>query len=226
MSCWLCIRCLMGSSPLTRGKRHGASVSALGGRLIPAHAGKTTSCPAAQEPSWAHPRSRGENRWFPLFSPSLRGSSPLTRGKPPTKLSFVLMRGLIPAHAGKTNLAAWDITATGAHPRSRGENAPPTRRNASMSGSSPLTRGKHLRGRGPQPGAGLIPANAGKTLAHPRRLYACRAHPRSRGENSGWSSGRRRLPGSSPLTRGKPAHSLERPHAPGLIPAHAGKTTR
>ena len=91
-----------GSSPLTRGKHHAASPLTEVEGLIPAHAGKTRPRGRSGLQRRAHPRSRGENRWFPSFSPSLRGSSPLTRGKPPTKLSFVLMRGLIPAHAGKT----------------------------------------------------------------------------------------------------------------------------
>ena len=50
-----------GSSPLTRGKPERREVDRAGGRLIPAHAGKTTirkgSIPCPQ----AHPRSRGEN---------------------------------------------------------------------------------------------------------------------------------------------------------------------
>ena len=52
------------------------------------------------------------------------------------------------------------------------------------------------------------------------------AHPRSRGENTWASMGFGRAAGSSPLTRGK---RRERPlsrSTPGLIPAHAGKTSR
>ena len=50
-----------GSSPLTRGKLSLASPSSLHGRLIPAHAGKTSSCSATCRRRRAHPRSRGEN---------------------------------------------------------------------------------------------------------------------------------------------------------------------
>ena len=70
-----------GSSPLTRGKP-GITVKHNGNeRLIPAHAGKTSSGFAGRFVSTAHPRSRGENRVVIFYRPYLRGSSPLTRGK-------------------------------------------------------------------------------------------------------------------------------------------------
>ena len=52
------------------------------GRLIPAHAGKTTICFSESILTRAHPRSRGEN-----LSPR------------PVRVGVF---GLIPAHAGKT----------------------------------------------------------------------------------------------------------------------------
>ena len=70
-----------GSSPLTRGKRFGVEVAAVGGGLIPAHAGKTPPARAAYLPGRAHPRSRGENASASCAYPSTPGSSPLTRGK-------------------------------------------------------------------------------------------------------------------------------------------------
>ena len=72
----------------------------------------------------------------------------------------------------------------------------------------------------------LIPAHAGKTLAHQVQVLKAQAHPRSRGENPYAASNDQDPKGSSPLTRGKrppPRRSHERP---GLIPAHAGKTPR
>ena len=50
-----------GSSPLTRGKRPDADGGGSAQRLIPAHAGKTSSAALASMDAWAHPRSRGEN---------------------------------------------------------------------------------------------------------------------------------------------------------------------
>ena len=52
-----------------------------------------------------------------------------------------------------------------------------------------------------------------------------RAHPRSRGENVHTLVAIAHIPGSSPLTRGKPQAERFFGNRLGLIPAHAGKTT-
>ena len=53
-----------------------------------------------------------------------------------------------------------------------------------------------------------------------------KAHPRSRGENGSACSMISVKSGSSPLTRGKPARCWHGRVGDGLIPAHAGKTSR
>ena len=73
-------------------------------------------------------------------------------------------------------------------------------------------------------GTGLIPAHAGKTCARKATPRGSRAHPRSRGENSGGRYCPTGRPGSSPLTRGKPRRKRWRRRSERLIPAHAGKT--
>ena len=55
---------------------------------------------------------------------------------------------------------------------------------------------------------------------------AARAHPRSRGENTATTARSPAWPGSSPLTRGKPRSVFRLLRRTGLIPAHAGKTSR
>ena len=70
-----------GSSPLTRGKRGLMLVRGTNGRLIPAHAGKTSFWRTASARERAHPRSRGENSRPSETACSTVGSSPLTRGK-------------------------------------------------------------------------------------------------------------------------------------------------
>ena len=115
------------------------------------------------------------------------------------------LRGLIPAHAGKTSRGRARTRRVGAHPRSRGENFDVTELLVRNSGSSPLTRGK-LGGTAPwEVLHGLIPAHAGKTAARRLRRECPRAHPRSRGENQGLVTNAVTWMGSSPLTRGKPA---------------------
>ena len=71
-----------GSSPLTRGKRRSDDHRLPERRLIPAHAGKTAPGGRTESLPRAHPRSRGENVYQAVKSSGMRGSSPLTRGKP------------------------------------------------------------------------------------------------------------------------------------------------
>ena len=220
------IAAMSGSSPLTRGKPSRSQRNAGQIRLIPAHAGKTS--PGQGRPRWcaAHPRSRGENWMTYNVAQWVRGSSPLTRGKP--RLLEILLHGtrLIPAHAGKTRPEHPRTARTGAHPRSRGENGPAAGMVPRVVGSSPLTRGKQTNAALAGPPGRLIPAHAGKTWSYvtgPDNLWA---HPRSRGENAFRRRKRQHTRGSSPLTRGKrpraqPLHASQR-----LIPAHAGKTPR
>ena len=91
-------------------------------------------------------------------------------------------------------------------------------------GSSPLTRGKPADWAAGLWDRGLIPAHAGKTPCSRARSASRPAHPRSRGENSVRESTTQKVPGSSPLTRGKRQIRDERRDDRGLIPAHAGKT--
>ena len=154
---------VVGSSPLTRGKRAHDTRFRRAVGLIPAHAGKTNEPSFTALITGAHPRSRGENWWMPVARGLRAGSSPLTRGKHGGPTRRVTADRLIPAHAGKTVTPSDPPVAWKAHPRSRGENARPVRPRDMARGSSPLTRGKrqlhYLRS---LPG-GLIPAHAGKT---------------------------------------------------------------
>ena len=152
-----------GSSPLTRGKTLHAARDVPNARLIPAHAGKTFSEPLRRSRAWAHPRSRGENRWAIDTLNSKGGSSPLTRGKPEHVPGYGLGGGLIPAHAGKTGGTRSRWFWSWAHPRSRGENNVRRLDDRRSRRSSPLTRGKQGDRSGLQRRVGLIPAHAGKT---------------------------------------------------------------
>ena len=154
----------------------------------------------------------------------LYGSSPLTRGKLVVTGRSSSLRGLIPAHAGKTRLRSLDSTESRAHPRSRGENRAAAALTSAARGSSPLTRGKRGGVSLPTRLSGLIPAHAGKTPIWRSVPSSGRAHPRSRGENRAWRWGVRNGRGSSPLTRGKHPFDAGVGFGCGLIPAHAGKT--
>ena len=71
-----------------------------------------------------------------------QGSSPLTRGKHGPEAVQTELRGLIPAHAGKTLSQPPRALRRTAHPRSRGENFLIVEVTEKLDGSSPLTRGK------------------------------------------------------------------------------------
>ena len=213
-----------GSSPLTRGKRAGHARPATRSGLIPAHAGKTSPTRARTVTWRAHPRSRGENFHAQMTGAISRGSSPLTRGKLYRNILMLRDGGLIPAHAGKTSGGAEASGRAWAHPRSRGENLISSACSLCMMGSSPLTRGKPRDRLRRVQHYGLIPAHAGKTRAPHSAPSVARAHPRSRGENSGAGPAFFGVAGSSPLTRGKHHPAIQRVREFGLIPAHAGKT--
>ena len=197
---------MWGSSPLTRGKPAPTRKRKASRGLIPAHAGKTGVGGGLGGLAVAHPRSRGENLPLSWDPPIDVGSSPLTRGKP--------ARGVAHSRSG------------GAHPRSRGENRLIAASSWSVRGSSPLTRGKLVRVRPQGLGERLIPAHAGKTCEFTLTPRPAPAHPRSRGENESAACASRWWMGSSPLTRGKRSARSRSSRTEGLIPAHAGKTSR
>ena len=84
-----------GSSPLTRGKHDRVLARRRDLGLIPAHAGKTPGAPRPSAAAAAHPRSRGENFAEPTRTMTLRGSSPLTRGKHFLTCAFIAQIGQI-----------------------------------------------------------------------------------------------------------------------------------
>ena len=193
-------------------------------RLIPAHAGKTTSHDPAHRSAKAHPRSCGENPLLVVGDPRRQGSSPLTRGKRHRDVRGRLQGRLILDHAGKTCVYGAATRRAGAHPRSCGENTRVMAMPEVEAGSSPPMRGKRRGRRRSHLPARLIPAHAGKTQARWGSQPLPRAHPRSHGENAPIATTARPIGGSSPLTRGKRIGALPHDEDLGLIPAHAGKT--
>ena len=156
--------------------------------------------------------------------PKHQGSSPLTRGAHPGGTTRGGRRGLIPAHAGSTLSAHGAAKQGGAHPRSRGEHEHFIPNGKRYEGSSPLTRGAQDTHDGKIYHNGLIPAHAGSTSRWLSSWRAVWAHPRSRGEHAFLHTGRSRLRGSSPLTRGARLFLRRDVVHDGLIPAHAGST--
>ena len=134
---------MQGSSPHTRGALV-APCRRRGGRgIIPAYAGSTRHLHLRRQASMDHPRIRGEHKvWMKQFR-VCGGSSPHTRGAPPTAAPASRSRGIIPAYAGSTAFPEWPATKS--------------------EGSSPHTRGaRRWRCAGARD-RGIIPAYAGST---------------------------------------------------------------
>ena len=193
-------------------------------RLIPAHAGKTIRSHRPMTGGRAHPRACGENPDLVEEFRSEGGSSPRMRGKPVHGGENIVIRGLIPAHAGKTVALEVSRLEAGAHPRACGENGREGEYVRTVEGSSPRMRGKPGTPKLTAINDGLIPAHAGKTASLSCLMGLTRAHPRACGENQTHQLGWVLFAGSSPRMRGKPPPFDCDPPAPRLIPAHAGKT--
>ena len=152
-----------GSSPRVRGKRAPGARQGRGVRLIPARAGKTRCGRGPASRRTAHPRACGENMARISSTTRRAGSSPRVRGKPGTSCTMCMIRGLIPARAGKTGLVGVHCSSMPAHPRACGENCPHSSTMTSAMGSSPRVRGKLGQAHAPGAAGRLIPARAGKT---------------------------------------------------------------
>ncbi len=218
-------RGFIGSSPPTRGTPPPDLLPLGEGRLIPAHAGNTTSLRTTSSGWAAHPRPRGEHWRRSSWLAASTGSSPPTRGTL-TRTAYGRRRWrLIPAHAGNTTTRSARGWSGSAHPRPRGEHRIASRSARRRPGSSPPTRGTHQPGRPRSRVLRLIPAHAGNTRPSPPPSPASPAHPRPRGEHTSFQAMRSAWPGSSPPTRGTRGTARLEPGQARLIPAHAGNTS-
>ena len=93
---------LAGSSPRMRGKQVYPAHPDGSQRIIPAHAGQTSSKPANSPPSADHPRACGANFVVLVGHDIISGSSPRMRGKQPSISAVSHSLRIIPAHAGQT----------------------------------------------------------------------------------------------------------------------------
>ena len=95
----------------------------------------------------------------------------------------------------------------------------------SLAGSSPLARGRQVRGRVHAATRRLIPAGAGATSSPTPARKRRAAHPRWRGGDVGWISTTLAPIGSSPLARGRHQMGAASRRTVRLIPAGAGATS-
>ena len=135
----------VGSSPLTRGTHLPGLKQKDKDRFIPAYAGNSGRPMSPLEANTVHPRLRGE---LEVISPSQAeklGSSPLTRGTRAVERCGPLRSRFIPAYAGNSGNAEVGQGKETVHPRLRGELGNAAGKTFPQGGSSPLTRGTHLK---------------------------------------------------------------------------------
>ena len=157
-SCWLA-----GSSPRMRGKLDEALDERHRERIIPAHAGQTSSC--ASDTGWGadHPRACGANIDADTDLSPDGGSSPRMRGKRRRGSMSSRPVRIIPAHAGQTRPELFHAVHGPDHPRACGANSQPRDAQTRVYGSSPRMRGKPERGPCEITDRRIIPAHAGQT---------------------------------------------------------------
>ena len=154
----------------------------------------------------------------------MAGSSPHTRGAPPTPPAPSAPFGIIPAYAGSTPKAAPRTPTRPDHPRIRGEHLQREAHATASVGSSPHTRGAPKGTVTETRESRIIPAYAGSTVSVGYDRTQSWDHPRIRGEHvdDSWVTGA--AAGSSPHTRGAhpPCPRVRRFRR--IIPAYAGST--
>ena len=92
-----------GSSPRMRGKRRGRPTRAPHHRIIPAHAGQTSTDEDKIVVDEDHPRACGANTLLTSKEVPDAGSSPRMRGKLTSVFVARPIKRIIPAHAGQTH---------------------------------------------------------------------------------------------------------------------------
>ena len=219
----------LGSSPRMRGTPRQRSRRPPRRRIIPAHAGNSTTHRVDHRLATDHPRACGELPAIATERATEFGSSPRMRG---THGAVVLHRKIgriIPAHAGNSRPGDTLLRVSPDHPRACGELCTPPLVMSGYAGSSPRMRGT------PVPGIlyvvflRIIPAHAGNSPGADRGLHravtdhprACGElfrvddfarsglmadHPRACGELCPRAAGRRGPFGSSPRMRGTQSH--------------------
>ena len=145
------------------------------------------------------------------------------RGKAFLALTSMCVKGITPAHAGKSNFRCRIYPGIWDHPRTCGEKASFVLVVWSIAGSPPHMRGKVLQfPLCPLPSR-ITPAHAGKRKASFDPQFMQRDHPRTCGEKTIYVDTYPGTLGSPPHMRGKALAGQLRFGLLGITPAHAGK---
>ena len=154
---------IIGSSPRMRGSPNVPIRVRANIGIIPAHAGLTRTRPSTRQCIRDHPRACGAHARSRAVKPVTSGSSPRMRGSPSRKCSLKQTIGIIPAHAGLTDLLPAVDAVVGDHPRACGAHILWLKKGIRRLGSSPRMRGSQQLHRERRKRSGIIPAHAGLT---------------------------------------------------------------
>ena len=208
-----------------RGSHMALTMPSVSVGIIPAHAGLTRISSTSSRLSRDHPRACGAHASYVDPLTRARGSSPRMRGSQGIGGDDGRAEGIIPAHAGLTEVSCSNWRRGRDHPRACGAHARSSMRSSHRRGSSPRMRGSPLLQIGSQGRKGIIPAHAGLTSLRTSLAKRPGDHPRACGAHTARSMARRAIWGSSPRMRGSPYVVLLHDLVPGIIPAHAGLTS-
>ena len=114
-------------------------------RFIPAYAGNSQIGTTKTGFPTVHPRLRGELAMSSVSAFFTNGSSPLTRGTLAVQHPLAEFVRFIPAYAGNSSAIDLARPNLSVHPRLRGELEQKNPGDSTDFGSSPLTRGTHLK---------------------------------------------------------------------------------
>ena len=146
------------------------------------------------------------------------------RGSPRISVDKLLLVGIIPAHAGLTELDHFVKERLQDHPRACGAHELPSNRWINNGGSSPRMRGSLRQKMRVNLPTGIIPAHAGLTFFLDAKPLLPWDHPRACGAHERSFTGDWDFSGSSPRMRGSPFSLTPNHSCRGIIPAHAGLT--
>ena len=130
-----------GSSPHMRGTEFYSIAIKLRFGIIPVHAGNRLQGLIRYGTRWDHPRTCGEQQQALTERGQGEGSSPHMRGTVRYCYRTTNTIGIIPAHAGNSDLAAFFYPALRDHPRTCGEQGQNGSSVFEKMGSSPHMRG-------------------------------------------------------------------------------------
>ena len=214
---------LLGSSPRVRGEARKPTSPRARSGIIPAGAGRSQNVRFCHLVLRDHPRGCGEKVVSVGLHSMTTGSSPRVRGEDNRRHAVIVVDGIIPAGAGRSETTAGRGARGRDHPRGCGEKGRPAGVDLAALGSSPRVRGEDGQSCALVNLHGIIPAGAGRSGRCRRALPRPGDHPRGCGEKRGGAGRFGRCGGSSPRVRGEvDTRGLGRGGG-GIIPAGAGR---